>query len=121
MGNTLDSPSELATPYSERRKAPRYAFIATTELAGFANTTKFSGRVTEISRAGCYVDILNVLPVGTLLHVRMSCDKGTFVAKGRVLYVHERIGMGVVFLDPPKDQLEILDSWLAELPPVAAP
>jgi hypothetical protein len=28
--------------------------------------------------------------------------------------------MGVVFLDPPKEQLEILDSWLAELPPSAA-
>ena len=121
MGNSPDSPSGSATPYSERRKVPRYAFVATTVLADFANTTKLSGRITEISRAGCYVDILNVLPVGTLLNVQISCDKGTFTAKGRILYVHAGIGMGVVFLDPPKDQLEILDSWLAELPPVAAP
>ena len=67
------------------------------------------------------MDILNVLPEGTLINVRISCDQGTLVVKGKILYVHERIGMGVVFLDPPKDQLEILNSWLAELPPAAAP
>jgi hypothetical protein len=115
-----DSPNDSATQPNERRKLPRYAFVATAELADFANTTKLSGRITEISRAGCYVDILNVLPAGTLLNVQISCDKGTFMAKGRILYVHERIGMGVAFLDPPKDQLEILDSWLAEFPPAAA-
>jgi hypothetical protein len=82
---------------------------------------KSSGRVTEISRTGCYVDIMNTLPVGTLLNVSISCDQGTFVTRGKIVYVQERIGMGVVFLDPPKDQLEILDSWLAALPPAAAP
>ena len=100
---------------------PRYEFVATTEITDSANATKHSGRVTEISRKGCYVDILNVLPVGTLLTVHISRDQGALVVKGKILYVHEGIGMGVVFLDPPKDQLEILDSWLAELPPAAAP
>jgi len=37
------------------------------------------------------------------------------VTKGEIIYVHEGFGMGVVFLDPSKDQLQILDSWLAEL------
>jgi len=52
--------------------------------------------------------------------VRISRDQGTFVTKGKIIYVHERIGMGVVFLDPLKEQLQILDSWLAELPSDAA-
>jgi hypothetical protein len=75
----------------------------------------------EISRSGCYVDILNVLPVGTLLNLRITCDQGTVVLRAKILYVHEGIGMGVIFLDPPKDQLEILDSWLATLPPAFTP
>jgi hypothetical protein len=120
LGNSPDSPSDLGAPYGERRKSPRYAFVATTELTDFANITKLSGRITEISRAGCYVDILNVLPPGTLLNVQISCDQGTLVVRGKIIYVQEGIGMGVVFLDPPKDQLEILDSWLAKLPPAAA-
>jgi hypothetical protein len=31
-----------------------------------------------------------------------------------VIYVHEGIGMGIVFVDPTEDQLEVLNSWLAE-------
>jgi hypothetical protein len=117
LGNSPDSPAS----YSERRKAPRYSFVATTEVTDSANATKHSGRVTEISRNGCYVDIMNTLPVGTLLNVHISCDQGTFVTKGKILYVQELIGMGVQFIDPPEDQLEILNSWLAKLPPLAAP
>jgi hypothetical protein len=61
------------------------------------------------------VDILNTLPAGTTLNVRISCDQGTFETRGKVLYAQERMGMGVVFLDPAKEQLEILDSWLSKL------
>ena len=51
----------------------------------------------------------------------LSCDEGTFETKAKILYVHERIGMGIQFLDTSKDQLDILDSWLTKLPPLAAP
>ena len=121
LANPPDSPSNTAAPYSERRKAPRYTFIASTELTDVKNSTKLSGRLMEISRSGCYVDILNALPVGTQLILQISCDQGTLKLKGKILYIHEGIGMGVVFLDPPEDQLKILDSWLAELPPATNP
>jgi hypothetical protein len=120
LGNSPGSPNNPAS-YSERRAVPRYAFVATTELTDSASATKLSGRVTEISRKGCYVDIVNVLPVGTLLNLRISCDQGAFVSRGRILYVQENIGMGVVFLDTPNDQLEILDTWLAQLSPPTSP
>jgi hypothetical protein len=121
LGNSPDSQSNIPTTTSERRKAPRYTLVATTVLTDITNSTKLSGRVTEISRSGCYVDILYPLPVGAQLIVNISCDRGTLVVKAKILYIHERIGMGLIFLDPPKDQLEILDSWLAELSPAATP
>ena len=121
MGNSPGSPNNSATPSGERRAVPRYAFVATTELTDAANSVKLSGRVTEISRHGCYVDIANTLPVGTTLNVRISRDQGAFVTPGKILYVQEHIGMGVAFLETPKDQLEILDSWLAQLPPPSTP
>jgi PilZ domain len=121
LGNSPDSQSNTPTTTSERRKAPRYTFVATTVLTDITSSQKLSGRIIEISRSGCYVDTLNALPVGTQLIVNISCDRGTLVVKGKILYIHEGIGMGVVFLDPPKDQLEILDSWLGELSPAATP
>jgi hypothetical protein len=115
MGNSPDSPRDSASSPNEQRAVPRYPFVATTELTDSASAIQLSGRVTEISRQGCYVDTLNALPAGTSLNVRIFCDQGTFVTKGKIVYIQERIGMGVVFLDSPKDQLRILDSWLAGL------
>jgi hypothetical protein len=117
LGNSPTQPKGSATANSERRKAPRYTLIATTELTDEKNAMKLSGRIMEISRSGCYVDILNALPVGTHMTLQISCDQGTLKLKGKILYIHEGIGMGVVFVDPPDDQLKILDSWLAVLPP----
>ena len=90
------------------------------ELTDFAAPRKTSGSVEEISRHGCYVDTMNVLPVGTSLEVSTSRGQETFVTKGDVIYILERRGMGIAFTETPTDQLEILDSWLAERSSIVA-
>jgi PilZ domain len=101
---------------SERRKAPRYRLLAIAELTDPEDARLISGKVTQISRNGCYVESPKTLPVGTSLKVIISCDQRTFVAKANIIHLQEQMGMGIAFLDPPEDQLKILDSWLAELP-----
>lgn len=56
----------------------------------------------------------STLPVDTSLKVVISCDEKTFMTNGKVIYVHEGIGMGIVFVDSAEDQLEVLNSWLAD-------
>lgn len=63
---------------------------------------------------------MNVLPVGTSVDVRISRDPGTFVTNGEVIYTFERRGMGIVFVETTKEQMEILDLWLAERASVVA-
>jgi PilZ domain len=116
LGKPPDSPRGSAAPHKPQRAVPRYTFVATTEIIDSATATRLSGRVTEISRQGCYVDTLNTLPVGTPLNVLISRDQGVFVTRGKILYIHEGFGMGVAFIEPSRDQLRVLDSWLAELP-----
>jgi hypothetical protein len=60
---------------------------------------------------------MKTLPVGTSLNMVISRDKGSFATKGRVIYVHEGLGMGIIFLNPNSEQLQILDHWLAERRP----
>lgn len=120
VGEAPNPPSGTAKPDSSARMQPRYTFAATTEITDSSSTMRISGRVSEISRKGCYVDSLNTLPVGTMLNLQILRDLGTFATKGKVIYVHERFGMGIVFLDAPEGQLKILDEWLSELPPVVA-
>jgi hypothetical protein len=114
---TQSNVSGLQTPAPDERKraVPRYTFVATTDVIDSATSTHLSGRVSEISRKGCYVDILNPLPVGTPISLLISRDQGQFVTKAKVVYIHEAMGMGIVFVDPSNEQLRILDSWLAQL------
>jgi hypothetical protein len=108
-------PSVSQVPYRDKRSVPRYPLIATVEILEAASEMRLSGRLSEISRKGCYVDVLNTLPPGTMIQLRVSRDQGTFVTGGRIIYVQEGMGMGVAFVDPAADQLKILDAWLAEL------
>jgi hypothetical protein len=111
-----ESPNRTAPSGSERRQNERYAFIGIAELTDPDDAKLVSGRVSQISRGGCYVDTPMTFPVGTSLKAIVSCDERTFVAKARVIHVQEQIGMGLAFLDAPQDQLRILDSWIAQAP-----
>lgn len=99
---------------SERRAMPRFMFIATAEIIEPSTDTRMSGRVSEISRFGCYIDVLNTLPQYTKIRVRILTDAVSFDCAATIIYVQENMGMGVRFLDPPKDQQEILDGWLTQ-------
>lgn len=115
MSVSGDSPTNSGPQYRERRSVPRFSFIAAAEILEPVSGVRISGRISELSRKGCYVDLLNTLPTGTAIQVRISRDQGTFASSGRIIYTQEGMGMGVAFVDMPGDQLKILDSWLAEL------
>ena len=100
---------------AQRRSAPRYSLIASTEITEPASGARMSGRISEISRTGCYLDLLNTLPAGTSVHIRVIRDKGIFESDGKIVYVQDRMGMGIAFTDVSAEQQQILDSWVEEL------
>jgi hypothetical protein len=59
--------------------------------------------------------MLNPSPVGTDVRVRISHANTTFTALGKVVFVLQRMGMGVVFTSVEDNQLAILQKWLSEL------
>jgi hypothetical protein len=114
LASFANPPSDLSRVYSPMREVPRYSILAVAELVETASTMCIVGRMTEISRKGCYVNTPSTLPVNTLLKVVISRDENTFMTNGKVIYVHEGIGMGLVFVDSSEEQMEVLNSWLAE-------
>ena len=117
--HTTSESSNRAASGPERRQAARYGFMGIAELTDPEDAKLLSGRVSQISRGGCYVDTPKTFPVGTALKVIISRDERTFVAKARIIHVQEQVGMGIAFLDAPQDQLRILDSWIAEPPRIS--
>lgn len=94
---------------------PRFTFLALVELTDTAGVMCIQGRLREISSKGCYVNTPSTFPAGTTLQVVISRDEETFTSNGEVVYVHDGIGMGLVFVDTMAAQLEMLNSWLAGL------
>jgi len=115
FSGTPSNPAGGGGQYTNNREVPRFTLIATAILREPETDTKIAGRISELSRKGCYVDTLINLPEGTKLEVHISRDQGVFETSGKIVYVQPGMGMGVAFVDVPAEHLKILDSWLAEL------
>jgi len=96
----------------ERRRTPRYTFIATAELINEKERTKTETRVSELSLHGCYFDTVNPLPDGTPIHVKIYFENEFFEAKGKVIYAQPNLGMGVTFDEIPSYATPVLKKWL---------
>lgn len=100
---------------SERRRFPRYRFVADTEITEVASNTRLGGRSSDLSLGGCFLDMVNPLPEGTEIRVTVHYASASFTALGRVAFAFPNAGMGVVFTNVGDDQLTVLRKWLADL------
>jgi hypothetical protein len=96
----------------ERRRTPRYPFVASAELIEEASGTKMPTRVSELSMNGCYLDMTNPLPKGTPVVVKIFTAADFFEAPGIAAYAHPNLGMGVEFHDVKPFFQGVLKKWL---------
>jgi hypothetical protein len=100
---------------SDRRKHPRYPFIADAEVTDLATDAKFRVRTSDLSLGGCFLDMLNPTPAGTNLHLKIFRASGSFEARGRAAFVMPNSGMGVAFTHVEDKHMHTLERWLAEI------
>ena len=100
---------------SERRRSPRYQFLADAEVTEILSDTKLKAKTSDLSLGGCFLDMPNPSADGTEIVVRISYADATFTARGRVVFLFPNTGMGVMFTDVPTSQQGTLQKWLAEL------
>jgi hypothetical protein len=96
----------------ERRRTPRYPFVAGAEVIEETSGAKLATRVSEFSLNGCYLDLTNPLPKGTGVLVKIFTEKEFFEAPGTVVYSHPHLGMGVEFHDIKPFFQSTLKKWL---------
>lgn len=95
----------------ERRRTPRYPFIATAEVLGESMQSRVTARVTELSLHGCYIEMPEPLPKGAAIGVKIYADGKFFEGNGMVVY-STPTGIGVSFHDVRPQFLTILKKWL---------
>lgn len=85
---------------------PQHAFLAVADDASNNAVTCVEARIQEIDRTGCYVNTPNTFPESTPLTLIIFGDEEPSLVKGKIVYVHDRIGMAIAFENRlPIDQL----------------
>lgn len=109
--NAVAQPEE-EVDYKERRRGPRYPFIASAELIEQRADVRIASRVSELSMNGCYLDMMNPFPQGTLVLVKISAGEDFFQCKGKIVYSQMNMGAGVGFLEIDKAAQTVLERWM---------
>ena len=99
---------------NDRRRAERYFFSAQAELLESGTNLRVSSRVSELSRLGCYLDMMNPFPANTAVKLRITSSGETFSAETRVVHSTSNIGSGVEFLEATTEDQALLDRWLQQ-------
>ncbi len=100
---------------SERRRVTRYPFIASAKIIHVRTEAALRARTSELSRYGCYLDMMNPFPLGTAIRLEIEHGGKMFQAEGTVVYSQINMGMGVSFTAIAEEQAEILESWLSSV------
>ena len=100
---------------SERRRSPRYQFIADAVVADLESGTRVNAKTGDLSLGGCFLDMRNPSPEGAEVRVTIFHGTTTFTAVGKVVFVFPGTGMGVMFTSVEADQSAALQEWLSEL------
>jgi PilZ domain len=90
---------------SERRAHPRVKgpFEGWWDGAG-----RQSGRITDLSEGGCFVDSVSHPPAGQVVFISIAIGSGHIQLPAEVLYGESNQGFAVRFVDVPNGILEVL-------------
>jgi len=82
-----------------RRAYPRLSCCLAVELKVEGNATLLVGKVTNVSRGGCYVEINSILATTTRVKVAFSADSGALEVESTVVRNNPGAGFAVKFDD----------------------
>ncbi len=99
---------------AERRRAPRYPFIATAEIVDEKENARTSSRISDLSQYGCYVEMLNPFPEGTNVLIEIYTETEFLEAQATVAYLEPKQGMGLTFGEMPPYFASVLNKWLVQ-------
>jgi hypothetical protein len=99
--------------YVVKRRSPRFPFIASAQIVETRTEARLQARTSDLSREGCYLDMLNPLPTGTKLKINVVHQNQQLDAVGLVVHSELNVGMGVQFEEI--GQHAVIDAWLSDL------
>ena len=106
---------------SNRRASERYEFSAVAETVDLGSGARVTARVSDISRTGCYLDVINVFRPGTDAQISIRHANLNFEARATVVYSLTGMGMGIHFNSVAPEMSAVLERWVALVTGEATP
>jgi len=100
---------------AERRRFPRFPFVADVEISAVESKTKLQARLSDLSLDGCYLDTLHPPPLGTQLRLRVKAGEKSFECLGKVRFCAPGLGMGIEFARMPAQDWQKLAAVVESL------
>ena len=112
MNSPEPQPSTPFTLDHERRHFPRYSVHV--QIAVNLDGSNFPMRLetTDLSRGGCYIQLLMDLPLGAQIHATLWLDDVPIFVRGRIVTRHPQFGNGIMFLDFEGEGEQLLKRYL---------
>ena len=99
---------------ADLRRSTRIPFIAHAEIIDVDSEVRLKAQTGDLSQHGCYMDMVNPLPLGVAVKVRIEHREETFLATAGVVYSVPHLGMGLVFRDIEAGKEVTLEKWLTD-------
>jgi Ribonuclease G/E len=99
---------------ADLRRSTRVPFVAAAEIVDLDTEVRLAAQTGDLSQHGCYLDMVNPLPLGSAIKVRIEHSTETFAATAGVVYSVPHLGMGLVFRDIEAGREVTLEKWLTD-------
>jgi PilZ domain len=105
----------LQRPRAERRASQRVTLVATAQVVDMSTGTHLSGRISDLSLEGCYIDVMTPFGAGAQVRLRIRYNSQAVELDANVRFSHAALGMGVAFNALSPAQTEMISSWIGLL------
>lgn len=109
-------PSAHAPSAPDRRLYPRHTVQVQIEIRQEGSDVPVRFVTTDLSRGGCYVELLLQFPVGTRIRATLWLDQQPIVVRGLVVTCHPQFGNGIKFVEFEGQAEQLLGRYLDAIP-----
>ena len=101
----------------DRRRDLRYTIKVQIELREKGSDVPIRMTTTDLSRGGCYVELMMPFPVGTDITATLWLSNNSVGIRGRVVTRHAQFGNGIKFVGFDENGERILATYLDAINP----
>lgn len=105
-------PQSTSPGIPDRRVHPRYSVQVQIEVRPEDTDVPLRLQTTDLSRGGCYIQLMMTLPVGSYINATLWLGDSPVRIRGRVVTRHPQFGNGIMFLEFKGDGEQVLTRYL---------